>query len=173
MKASEVFGRISTHMIEGMMLHDQMTDAFNFLTLPNFRKLQERRYYEESQSMRDLHVYFISHYNMLMDEGRPEDPHAIPRNWMGYSRQQVTMETKRKAIRDLIEHWVKWETETKHCYEKACMELMECGEVAAAEYVKKLVMDVNEELAYAQMLHIRLEGIGYDMPTIDQMKLEE
>ena len=39
MKPSEIFGRISTRQVEGMMLHDQMADAFAFLTLPGFEKL--------------------------------------------------------------------------------------------------------------------------------------
>ena len=172
MKAGEVFARISTHMVEGMMMHDQMADAYNFLTMPGFRALQEKRFMEETEAMRKLHLYYICHYNMLLEEGHPQDPRALPHSWQGYTRQQVATDTKRKAVRELMEHWVRWEKETKCCYQKAYADLMECGEVAAAQQVKQLICDVDEELAYAEMLHLRLEAVTYDMPTMDQMQAE-
>lgn len=166
MRAAEVFGKISTHMVEGMMLHDQMADAYAFLGMHDLSKLHEHRFREESESMRHIHQYAINHIGMLPEEGNPADPHALPHSWHGYTRQQVTAETKRKAVRDLMEHWVKWERETKRCYEKAYIDLIEAGEVAAAMKVKRLVCDVDEELEHAEMMHLRMDSTGYDLAEI-------
>lgn len=172
MKLSEIFSQISAHQIEGMMLHDQMADAFAFLALPGFEKLHERQYMNESREMRCLHRYYIKHMDVLMEEGRPEDPHVIPRSWAGYARQQVTTDAKRKAVRELMERWVRWETETRGMYQECVHHLNEHGEVAAACEVKRLLLDVDEELCRAKELHLRLEAVMYDMPTIEQMQME-
>lgn len=166
MKAAEIFGRVSTQMVEGMMMHDQMADAYAFLALPKLSALHERRFEEETESMRHLHRYMINHFNMLLEERHPSDPHALPNSWHGYTRQQVTAETKRKAVRELMEHWVKWERETKRCYEKAYIDLIEAGEVAAAMRVKRLVCDVDEELEHAELMHLRMESTGYELAEI-------
>lgn len=170
MKAHEVFNTICTHQVEGMMLHDQLADAFAFLGLPGFKRMHEYHFADESKGMRETSRYFINHYNMLLEDGHPADPHVIPRGWMGYTRQQVTAETKRKAVRDLLTRWVEWERETKKIYEKAFADLMEAGEIAAAMRVKHMVLDVDEELEHAEKLHLRLEGVMYDMHTMDQMQ---
>lgn len=172
MKPSEIFGRISTRQVEGMMLHDQMADAFAFLTLPGFEKLHEKQYHSESAEMRCLHRYYINHMDMLMADGRPDDPRALPKSWAGYTRQQVTTDTKRKAVREMMERWVSWETETRGIYQECYMHLTDCGEIAAACEVKRLLLDVDEELCRAKELHLRLEAVMYDMPTIEQMQGE-
>ena len=172
MRAAEIFGRVSTHMVEGMMMHDQMADAYAFLALPKLSALHERRFEEETESMRHLHRYMINHFNMLLEEGHPSDPHALPNSWHGYTRQQVTAETKRKAVRELMEHWVKWERETKRCYEKAYMDLVEIGEIAAAMRMKKLICDVDEELEHAEIMHLRMDGFGYEMNAVESIQAE-
>ena len=172
MRAAEIFAKLSMHMVEGMMLHNQLADGFAFLALPGFAEKHEHRFAEESENMRKVHAYYISRYNMLMDEGHAEDPHAIPRSWMGYSRQQVTQETKKKAVRELLEHWVKWERKTKDCYQHAYVDLTECGEIAAAQMIKRLLCDVDDELAYAENMHLRLEAVAYEMAAIEQMQEE-
>lgn len=170
MKVHDVFARIATHQVEGMMLHDQMADAFAFLGLMGFKRMHEYHFADESKNMRMTHKYFINHYNMLLEGGHPVDPQALPHSWMGYTRQQVTHETKRKAVRDLLTRWVEWEKETKEMYEHAYAELISDGQAAAAMRVKTLMIDVDEELEHAEKLHLRLESIMYDMPTIDQMQ---
>lgn len=172
MKPCEIMSRISTHQIEGMMLHDQMADAFAFLALPGFEHLHTKQFEDESREMRAFHNYYITRMGMLMSEGRPEDPHVLPRSWVGYTRQQVTTDSKRKGVREMMERWVRWETETRQLYQESVAQLTECGEIAAACEVKRLLMEVDEELCRAQEMHLRLESVMYDMPTIDQMQWE-
>lgn len=170
MKANEIFARISTRQVEGMMLHDQMADAYDFLTLPGYQSLHEYHFADESKGMREIHRYFIEHHNMLLNDGHPEDPRALPHSWMNYTRQQVTQDTKRKAVRELMEKWVDWERDTKRIYEQAYRDLVECGDIAGSMEVKRLILDVTEELAFAEQMYIRLEGVMYDMPTIEDMQ---
>lgn len=172
MKPCEVFEKVSAHQVEGMMLHDQMADGFHFLALPGFAHMHEKQFEEESREMRKVKKYFISRMNVLLGEGRPENPHALPKSWMNYTRQQVTTDSKRKAVRELMERWVSWEKETKALYSEACALLTEAGEIAAACMMKGLVRDVDEELCRAEEMQLRLEAVMYDMPTVEQMQGE-
>ena len=172
MKVSDIFTKISTHQVVGIMLHDQMADAFAFLALDGFAHMHEHQYKEENNSMRNVHRYYIDHMDMLMENGQPSDPHAIPRGWGGYTRQRVDAETKRKAAHDLMERWIEHEKDTKKLYEESYRCLSEQGEIAAACMVKKLITDVDDELCWAKKLHLRLEAVDYDMQVIDQVQLE-
>lgn len=172
MKPCEVFEKVSAHQVEGMMLHDQLADGFHFLALPGFAHMHEKQFEEESREMRKVKKYFISRMNVLLGEGRPENPHALPKSWMNYTRQQVTADSKRKAVRELMERWVSWEKETKKLYSEAWAMLTEAGEIAAACMIKELLRDVDEELSRAEELHLRMEAVTYDMATVDQIQVE-
>ena len=59
MTVSEIFNAISNHQIEGIMLHGQMADYFDFLSLHGFKRMQEYHYLDESTCMRSVHRYYI------------------------------------------------------------------------------------------------------------------
>ncbi|WP_270849004.1 hypothetical protein [Ruthenibacterium lactatiformans] len=172
MTVSEIFNAISNHQIEGIMLHGQMADYFDFLSLHGFKRMQEYHYLDESTCMRSVHRYYINHYGKLLPGGHPAGPSLIPASWGNYTRQEVDASTKRRAIRDAFIKWRDWEVETKKLYEKSYTDLYNLGEVAAACKVKELVMDVDKELKCVERLHIKLESIEYDMSAIYLMQDE-
>ena len=100
MTVSEIFNAISNHQIEGIMLHGQMADYFDFLSLHGFKRMQEYHYLDESTCMRSVHRYYINHYGKLLPGGHPAGPSLIPASWGNYTRQEVDASTKRRAIRD-------------------------------------------------------------------------
>lgn len=166
MTVEEVFAKINSHEIEGIMLHDQLAEYFDFLNLHGYKRMHEYRALCEFAEHRGIVRYYINHYNRLLPETAAANPAAIPVNWRGYSRQQVDASTKRKAIREAFVKWREWETETKKLYESSYCELCEIGEVAAACKVKSLVADVDEELKNVDRKYMKLESIDYDLPTI-------
>lgn len=59
MPVIDVFTKVSDHLIDGMMMHEQMADYYNFLGLEGFKRLHEYHFLCETISMRRIHRYFI------------------------------------------------------------------------------------------------------------------
>ena len=85
---------------------------------------------------------------------------------MSVTRQEVDTGTKKSSVKAGVERWVKWEKETKQLYQDMYKELIDIGEIAAAEKIACYVCDVDCELKYAERKHLDLESINYDLPTI-------
>ena len=90
----------------------------------------------------------------------------LPASWRNYSRQQIDAGTKRRAIKDSFVRWRSWEAETKKLYEQSYSNLCDLGEIAASCKVRDLISDVDMELKGVDRMHIKLESIDYDLPTI-------
>lgn len=170
MRTCEVFETVSRHQIEGMMLHDQLADAFEYLALPGFAMMHEYRFADESKAMRAVHSYYITHHHAMIPDSHPAAEDLI-KCWRGADWQQA-MSMRRKSVHELFQKWVEWERATKILYQQIVTELLNHGEAAAAHELMELVEDVDAELAYAENLHMRLDSIAYDMPTVEQMQAE-
>lgn len=170
--ASEVFSKIVSHLIEGMMLHDRMADYYDFLGLMGFKRLHEYHYLCDAVELRGVHRYYINHFNMLIPEQNVVSPWSIPSSWFNYERQSVGAGTKKASVQSGVEAWAEWEHNTKKLYEQCYCDLCDIGEVAAACKVKELISDADMECKCADRLHIRLKGMEYDMPAIFMMQDE-
>jgi hypothetical protein len=146
MTVEEIFKNISSHTIKGVMVHEQMSDYYDFLNLHGYKRMHEYHMHCEMKSMRKLHRYFLNHFNRLIEEDVIENPDIIPSSWYRYTRQEVDVNTKRNAVKSGIEKWVAWEEETKDLYEKMYNELLSLGEVAAAKKISCFIHDVDCEL---------------------------
>lgn len=166
MTVEEIFKNISSHMIKGIMVHEQMSDYYDFLNLHGYKRMHEYHMHCEMKSMRKLHRYFLNHFNRLIEEDTIENPDVIPSSWYRYTRQEVDANTKRNAVKSGIEKWVAWEEETKDLYEKMYNELLSLGEVAAAKKISCFIHDVDCELKWAQRKHINLVSSDYSMAYI-------
>lgn len=166
MTVDDIFGRLSQHMIKGLMVHSQLTDYYNFLGFKGYAKCHEYHYHEESKSYKDLGCYYTRHYHKLLQERRVEDPKVIPENWFGHVSFDVSASTTQDAIKKGFKIWVDWERETKQLYESLYNELINIREVAAAAYVRDLVADVSKELAEAEWRHLENNIIDYNLGTL-------
>ena len=140
MTVEDVFANINSHIIEGIMFHDQMAEYFDFLNLHGYKRMHEYHALDEFVERRGIIRYYTNHYNKLLPELPVTDPSVVPISWRNYTRQQVDSNTKRKAIKDSFTKWRLW--------------------------VKELVHDVDMELKYVDRMHIKLESIDYDLCTI-------
>lgn len=166
MELEEIYAEISTHMIKGMMFHEQMANYYDFLGLEGYKRCHEYHYLEESCAHRGLNRYFINHHNKLIPEVEFEAPDVIPTNWYSHVRQDVDINTKRNAIKNGLVKWVEWERKTKKLYEKMYKELITIDEVASAIKIKELICDVDQELKEAERYHLNKEAINYDLSDI-------
>ena len=175
MAIDELFSELSGHMIKGLMIHDQMSDYYDFLSLRGYKRCHEWHYMKEMSDYRRLHRYVINHYGKLIEEKRIDDPEAIPSSWYRYSRDEVDASTKRSAVRTGIEKWVAWEKETKALYQRAYKELMDMKEEAMAIFLQDYIEDVDCELKWAERKAKELADVDYSLAYIigEQKRLHD
>lgn len=166
MTVDEIFNKIASHMIEGIMYHDEFAKAFDFLGLWGYARCQDYHHLEEESSYRCLSHYYAKHYFKLLQPEEVHKPEVIPQSWFKYTTQDVDPGTKKTAIRDLMNKWIAWEKSTKELYQVMRQELTTMGEIAASLYIDECIKDVTKELRHAQRKSICLETIGYDLITI-------
>ena len=157
MDISEIFARLKSHALEGMVFHDEMVRYFDFLNMDAHKERHLRQYEEETEGYRKLCDYYMSRYNRLIPEQPMERQDVIPESWYRYSRFDVDTGTRNNAVKVASGRWVDWERETKSLYEETCKELMEQGEVASAKFVSCMLEAVDTELAEAEATHIDLD----------------
>lgn len=175
MTVDEIYGQLASHMIKGMMFHEQLANYYDFLGLKGYKRCHEYHYLEETIAYRCLCRYFINHHNKLVPSYDVEDPQAIPQNWYRYTRSDVDITTRINAVKNGVEHWVNWEKETKKLYERMYKELIDIDEVASAMKIKSFICDVDEELKRAERKYIKLKAVDFDMSVIipEQERLHE
>lgn len=169
MPAIDVYGEVSDKLVEGMMLHSDHADLFDFLGLKGFKRLHEYGYLHDTGNYRMIHRYAINHLGMIPPQGRQERPTSLDA-YMGRDRMDVAEGERRESVEGSITAWVMWERETKAAYQRAWETLTRIGEVAAARPIEKLIKDVDRELKKAERLHIRIKATGYDMGHIMEMQ---
>lgn len=168
MTVEEIFNKLASHMVEGIMYHDDMAKAYDFLGLSGFARCHDYHHICETKNYRKLSHYYATHFHKLIKLEQLDQPKIIPDNWYKYTTPDVDVATKRNAVKDLMAKWVSWEKETKTLYQSMRQELCAIGEVAAALYLECFIYDVDEELTWAQKKWIKFETLGYDIGAIIQ-----
>lgn len=166
MVVEDIFSQLVAHSIEGLMVHAQMAEYYDFLGLKGYAKCHTYHYFAESRNYKELCKYYIKHYNKLPLDLKVGDPKVIPENWFKYSRQDVDAATRKTAIAAGFEKWITWEKSTKTIYQQMYQELIAINESAGAMEVKKYLEDVDEELAHAQQKALELKAIDYNINDI-------
>lgn len=173
MTVDEIFAKINSHMIEGVMLHDQMAEYYDFLNFHGYKRCHEYHAMKEFAERRALIRYYINHYNRLLPEEDAKNPAFIPVGWRMYTRQQVDAAAKKRAIRDAFTRWKQWETDAKELYENSVAELMSMGEPAASCKVRECLCGVEKELKWLERERMELEDIDYDLSVIYALQPEK
>jgi len=166
MTIEEIFSTISEHMIEGLMIHSQLSDYFAFIGLDGYQECHKYHYFEENSNYKKIGDYYVHHYNKLIIERPFKNPSVIPEAWYAHSRQDISIPTRKVSIQTAMERWVSWETNTKKLYESLYQELINLNEIASAEELSKYIKDVDKELKEACQKHLELTAIDYDILDI-------
>lgn len=165
-----IFSEINSHMLQGIMMHDQLYRLFLFLRLYTFAKFHKKQYREEDTNYKKLNKYYIRKQNKLITEGPVNASNTIiPLEWHSKTRYDLSADEVRNAVQFSIGTWVDWERRTKELYSASYRKLIDLGYVAEAQHIAKLLKDVDKELSEAEDLQIRLNAIGYDLIEIMDM----
>ena len=166
MTIEEIFTKLITQKIEGLMYHDEFSKIYEFLNLYGYAELHRYQYIKEAEEYQKLTHYYSSTYYKLPIRDNITQPKIIPDNWYKYNTMAIDIGAKRNAIRELMNKWVEWEKSTKKLYQEMRNQLYVMGEVATALFLDEYIIDVTEELKFAEKKLLQLEDIGYDMSVI-------
>lgn len=166
MTVDEIFTKLASHMIEGIMLHDTLSNGYDFLGLYGFSKCHCYHHLEETKGYMCLMHYYSTHYHKLINIDKLPQPEIVPQTWYKYSTMDVDSNTKRQAVQSFVRKWVEWETATKKLYQEMYKELLDINEVATAEEIKCYICAVSDELKHAEKKLVKLETIEYNIGTI-------
>lgn len=146
MSILEVWNKICSHQITGLMYHFQFADMFYFLGLDSLGKDQECHYRSESDSVRKNHCFVLKHHNKLVDARHAESVNLIPSTWARYSMGDVDKNTRKNHVASIFSSWLAWETKTKELYTEMYHKAMEQNAIADACRIKEMILDVEDEL---------------------------
>ena len=168
MTTEEIFSKINAHLAKGLMIHDQISNAFGFLNLCGYQKCHEQHYYEESINYREFNKFYLTYYHKLIPNLPPENVEIIPTSWYKYMRENVDTNTRRQSVRDLFKKWIEWETDTKNLLQTSYAQLRENNDFFAADKIMEMLKEVSDELATAYNSYINLSSTDYDIVFITE-----
>lgn len=165
-KLMETYSIISSHLIKGLMIHNQLMSYYAFLGLNGYSKFHQHQYLEESANYAKLLQYYTKHHNMLIFNSLVSDPEIIPPDWKDKPRTDISPKDLPKLASYAQNRWVLWERRTKELLQQSYKDLVSIGEVASADFISDYIKDVDEELSYAESEMLLLESTGYDMSYV-------
>lgn len=166
MTVEEIYSKIAAHMVKGLMIHSQLADYYYFLNLPGYGCCHEYHFLKENEYYRSFVRGFIKAHNRLIPEIPISNPKVIPSTWYKYRMTDLDAGVIKSAVKDGLEMWVKWETETKELYEDMYKELLDIGSISDTITLEGMICDVSKELETAIRYSINKELINYDVTTI-------
>lgn len=172
MKTEDIYREISTRMLEGMMLHDQLYQTYLYIGLSGYARRHLKHYKEEADAYARLAEYYITQRNGTLLYITPTDPQAIPKTIYKRNRRDLTSQMKREIVRDCMNSWIEWERGTKELMERMYRELIILGEVSFAQELAEHICDVDAEIREAESEIEFLKSEDYDLISIiiDQPK---
>jgi len=72
MNIEEIFTTLITHMKTGIEMHYKMMEAYDFLSLPGYKKCQEYHYLSEIQEQLQLSHYYTENYYKILNVSAAE-----------------------------------------------------------------------------------------------------
>ena len=63
MTVEEIFKKLLSHQIKGVMTHEQLANYYDFMSLHGYKRCHEYHAKREFNAMRKLQRYYINHFN--------------------------------------------------------------------------------------------------------------
>lgn len=170
MENHEIFNKISTRLVEAVMMHSNFDDLFRYIGMTGFAKTQLYQFICENNEMKSVNHYCIEHLNLLVANDDVSFKKYLPKEFINVGKVDASALDKKDIVRYIIETWVEWEKSTKELYSNLYINLTENHDVASILFVDQLIKDVDLELKRATDMLVWLKNIDYDMCTIMLMQ---
>lgn len=162
----EIWGKICSHQVTGLMYHFQFADMFYFLGLDNLGKNQECHYREESEALRKNHCFVLKHHSKILTQRHAEGLELIPSVWAKYSANDVDRSTRKSQVIAIFDNWATWEARTKNLYCEMYEEAEKQKAHADACRIKEMILDVEKELEYIQQCRLKLNMCDFSVESM-------
>lgn len=176
MSVADIFKTMSSHIIEGMMVHEQLMNSYIFLGLHGYSACHEYHYLSETFGYIRLCKYAANHFDIIIPSNSAQNiPKIVPVSWRESTRTDVVPKIRRESIENGFAEWVKWEEQTKDLYESLYKEAMDSKFIPLSEFIKRYILDVEREIVYAKNELIFKRAIDFDIISIieEQSELEK
>lgn len=185
----QLYSELINRMKQGVEMHEQLADYYNFLNLPGYQKCHEYQMLCELLTYRKAKDMYMREYNQLVppvnmvnngmsnmtnmannnnNSNYNNYANVIPQQWYQHTRYDVDASTKRNAVRDGFKRWIEYEKETKQFLTDMTKRLEQADEREASRKMDYLVEHVDKEIQHAEEKMMALENSGYDMNYILQ-----
>lgn len=164
----DVFKKLSLHMLEGVMIHEEMANYFAFLGLNGYEATQANRYIEESNNLSKLHSFYIRYFGKLIPRVQISTiPQIIPDSFYNHVTNDLSTNDIRQSVKTIFEYWASWEEKTKSLFEQSYIGLRDSyNEVSSSIVVMELLKDVNVELEMVKNKLHKLRSTNFDIVYI-------
>lgn len=168
MTVEEIFKNIVSHVLEGIMMHEEFANYFAFLGLHEYEGKQREQYLEESKLLNSINEHYINSYCKLIPRMKlGEIPKHIPDSMFGHVTEDLEANNIRQAVKTISKAWVEWEEKTKQLFEESYVKLVDDNSaVCSASFVKGLIEDVDKELAEAREFWLSNKLSNFDITKI-------
>ena len=167
MTVDEVFTAIVSHMVKGVMMHEQLSSYYAFAGLHGYEKYHSDRYIEESKTLIKTSSYYTSRYGRLIQDIKIDIPKLIPQSMYKHTTEELGVNDIRQIVKATLKEWVDWEAETKELYEDCYAKLISDNTaVADAMFVAKLIKEVDKEHSEAYSFWLYKKSTDFDINVI-------
>lgn len=160
MTAEEVFSQVASHIIEGVMVHDDLAQYYDFLAVPSYRDKHECHAKEEFKNYHKVCRHYMATHNQLLPNIRASQRDIIPESWMKYTRDDVDVATKKQGIKNGVMAWWEWERETKDFLKNMMIELPDVEDRCV---IRSLLDDVISEEKCAHEKYLQLKSVDFNL----------
>ena len=166
MESKTLFDELASHMLQGIMTHEQLMNCYLFLGLEGYAKCHEYHYLDETKGLIELTKFYCDTHRSIPKTVTIINPGLIPESWYESTKEDVDIKTRTEAIVAAFDEWVNWERSTKEFYDSSYKSLLSINDIESAIFLSGYIKDVNEELAYAMNERVSKLAIKFDMVSI-------
>lgn len=168
MTVEEIFTKIISHAADGVRIHEELANYYDFLNLHGYKMCHEYHYLTQSKGYRQLYHFYIKYFEKLVnkDAEKGKEISVIPSAWLGHKKQKVDVRLLRESVEIGMQLWIDWQNSTVQLYKEMFKQLLNLNEIHAAMFIKEYLDDVCEELAAAKQKYLNLKAINYDATVI-------
>ena len=172
MSVRDVWTRVATHQLEGIMFHGAMVEYFQLMGAYGFEAMQQCQQREELCKYYKTTQYILINYGGLVKTDTEYRPNFIPEEWYsnGYDVNWPS-EKWRGYYQSAFNHWLDWEKSTCTFYENAYEEIhsLENTYIHVSD-IKSLYNDANNEVEEVKNLIRQLTAVDWDIFKIRDLQ---
>lgn len=162
MTIDEIFSELSTHMLKGIMLHDEMAQCYSFIGVKSKAKSHYKAVRHEIKNLQKLQDLYSDYYGKLINQGLVQkSQEIIPTAWFNHSKKDLSEANRQTLIKSINDSWLRWEELTKKEYQNKYLKLIEMGEISVADFLIPLIENTEKEIMDAREEQLFLKSINY------------